>query len=169
MHILDFARLRAAVALLGADPSAGWWQGRALDGVGQAVLGRLFPTAPTIAALGTATAAASRAHDERIGRSGVYHAFRLPSSAEADLAAALADQPDVLTPVVQSPDSARGTLVEIADGMSGDVLEGPQSVGAEQAILHPNSPQLLASLYATALETGRPVYPYFTAAAKPTA
>ena len=53
--------------------------------------------------------------------------------------------------------------------MAGDALEGPQSVGAEQAITHPDSLRLLASLYATALDAGRPVYPYFTAAVAPTA
>ena len=169
MEKIEFARLRAAVALLGADAGAGWWRGRALDGVGRAALARLFPTAPILAALGAATGAASRAHDERIGQSGVYHAFRLPTATEADLAAALADRPDVLAPVVQSPDAARHALWEIADGTSGDAFDGPKSVGDEEAIARPDSVRLLAALYANALESGRPVYPYFTTMAAPPA
>lgn len=165
MYALDLARLRAAVALLGGASGAGWWPGRSLDAVGQAVLARLFATAPLLAALGAATESVSRAHDERIGRSGVYHAFRLPTAMEADLTSALADHPDVLAYVVRDADAAHQTLHTLADGTPGDALDGPQSIGDETTIAHPDALKRLAALYLAALGAGKPVYPYVVAAA----
>ena len=163
-HTLDIARLRASVALLGADSGAGWWPGRSLDAVGQAALARLFASAPTLAALGAATASASRVHDGRIGRSGVYHAFRLPTPVEADLASALAEQPHALADVVRDADAARQTLHQLAGGTTERALEGPQSIGDERFVTHPDALRRLAALYLAALDAGQPVYPYVTAA-----
>lgn len=167
MHTLDLARLRAAVALLGAEGGAGWWRGRSLDRTGRAVLARLFPTAPTLAAVGAAVAAASRAHDERIGRSGVYHAFRLPLSAEAAIEGALADGGEgVLATAVRDADAARETLRALAaDAPPVDPgSEGPLAIGTADWLTGPDAPATLAALYLAALDAGRPVYPYVTLA-----
>lgn len=159
---LDYARLRAAVGLLGEEAEAGWWQGNVLGRVGQAVIARLFPTAPVATALRAATAAAARAHDERIGQSGVYHPFRLPTSMEAEIAVVLSDQVSVLLPIVRDAVSAREELLALAGSTLGKATAGPRAVGDVQDAGTDSMVATLAGLYAAALDAGQSVHPYFT-------
>lgn len=164
--LLDLVRLRSAVGLMGEAPEAGWWESRSLGSVGQRVLARLFPVAPLAAALGTTTAAAAAVHDAHIGRSRVWHLFRLPVAIEEEVAAALGDSgPEGLAAAVRDANGAREALAALAGGAARTDAEGPVAVGPVASLKKSATLSSVAALYLEAFERGRPVYPYLTEAA----
>lgn len=72
--------LTLGVARLGENDLRGWWQGHALDRTGCYVLSGIFRRTWRSAALELDLAAASRVHDELLGRPTALHLFsaRLP-------------------------------------------------------------------------------------------
>jgi hypothetical protein len=74
-NTLHTVRLVLGVARLGENDLRGWWQGHALDRTGQYVLSSTFRRTWRAAALELDVAAASRMHDELLGRSTALHLF----------------------------------------------------------------------------------------------
>src|SRR6185295_13212969 len=71
----DTVRLVLGVARLGENDLRGWWQGHALDRTGQYVLSTMFRRTWRPAALQLDVSAATRMHDELLGRSTALHLF----------------------------------------------------------------------------------------------
>lgn len=71
----DSIRLVLGVARLGENDLRGWWKGHAMDHTGQYVLSGMFRRTWRPAALELDTAAASRMHEELLGRSTALHLF----------------------------------------------------------------------------------------------
>ncbi len=79
IHIMQqYAKLRALVAYLGESASPKWWDTAYLNDVGKKYLIINFPRTSLAAGVNGAGLAAKRLHDERIGRTRVYHLFRFP-------------------------------------------------------------------------------------------
>ena len=76
----DVVRLVLGVARLGENDLRGWWKGHALDRTGQYVLSSMFRRTWRPAALELDIAAASRMHEELLGRTTALHLLsdRLP-------------------------------------------------------------------------------------------
>ncbi len=71
----DVVRLVLGVARLGEEDLRGWWKGHAMDRIGQYVLSGMFRRTWQPAALELDVAAASRVHQELLGRSSALHLF----------------------------------------------------------------------------------------------
>lgn len=71
----DVVRLVLGVARLGENDLRGWWKGHALDRTGEYVLSSMFRRTWQPAALELDVAAASRMHQELLGRSTALHLF----------------------------------------------------------------------------------------------
>ncbi len=74
-NTLDIVRLLLGVARLGENDLRGWWKGHALDRTGQYVLASMFRRTWRPAALQLDISAATRMHDELLGRSTALHMF----------------------------------------------------------------------------------------------
>src|SRR5690348_10006804 len=74
-EIVPVIRLVLGVARLGEKDLRGWWQGHALDRTGQYVLSSMFRRTWRPAALELDVAAATRLHNELLGRSTALHLF----------------------------------------------------------------------------------------------
>lgn len=68
-------RLVIGVARLGENDLRGWWQGHAMDRTGQYVLSGMFRRTWRSAALELDMAAATRMHNDLLGRSTALHLF----------------------------------------------------------------------------------------------
>jgi hypothetical protein len=74
-NTLETVRLVLGIARFGENDLRGWWQGHALDRTGQYVLSSMFRRTWRPAALQLDVAAATRMHDELLGRSTAMHLF----------------------------------------------------------------------------------------------
>jgi hypothetical protein len=73
--IHDVIRLALGIARLGENDLRGWWNGHALDRTGQYVLSSMFRRTWRSGALQLDVSAATRMHDELLGRSTALHMF----------------------------------------------------------------------------------------------
>ena len=71
----DAVRLVLGVARLGENDLRGWWQGHAMDRTGRYVLSGMFRRTWRPAALELDMAAATRMHNELLGRPSALHLF----------------------------------------------------------------------------------------------
>jgi hypothetical protein len=71
----DAVQLVLGVARLGENDLRGWWQGHAMDRTGRYVLSGMFRRTWRSAALELDMAAATRMHNELLGRSTALHLF----------------------------------------------------------------------------------------------
>lgn len=71
----DAVKLLLGVARLGENDLRGWWKGHAIDRTGEYVLSNMFPRTWRPAALELDVAAASRIHEDLLGRSTALHLF----------------------------------------------------------------------------------------------
>jgi hypothetical protein len=74
-NTLDIVRLVLGIARLGENDLRGCWKGHAMDRTGQYVLSSMFPRTWRPAALELDVMAATRMHDELLGRSTALHFF----------------------------------------------------------------------------------------------
>ena len=73
--IRDVIRLVLGIARLGENDLRGWWNGHALDRTGEYVLSSMFRRTWRSGALQLDVSAATRMHDELLGRSTALHMF----------------------------------------------------------------------------------------------
>ncbi len=157
----DYAKLRLLVCYLGEKHAAGWWQTSCLDETGRQYMEMNFPRSALAAAVHAAGAAAQRLHDDRIGRSRVYHLFRLPYVFEDRIQGhVLNGNHEALWDCIKDRETALAGLRGLAHG-SLEAPEGPVQVGRAKDIGNETSIQELAKHYLSALESGRLCLPYF--------
>lgn len=154
-------RLRWVVAYLGEKDQRGWWDTSFLNENGRYYLAINYPRTAKSAALHSATVAARRLHDERIGRGRVHHLFRMPLEWEEDLQAEVRKADDWLPSV----DSEADALAVLGD------LAAPRTNGEEYAAVGPvqlrdsaalDEPlvQAMAAYYLSAFESKNQTFPY---------
>lgn len=153
--------LRLSVAVLGQKGHGGWWDCTFLDAAELESLDYNFPKAPLAASFTATCLAAKRLHDERIGRTGVTHLFRLEPDLEMLIQrTATKDAGQMLCGILLNPESSMAELARLA-GEEIDSPEGPVQVGL---LAHAGTQQGVAELarhYHAGFRLGIRVYPYF--------
>ena len=159
----EFLALRAIVGYLGEKKQFNWWDTDFLSETGLEFLSINFPRSSFSAGVNSVTTAARRLHDERIGKGGVYHLFRLPSSAEETLHNKLL-QMDAAE--IKGMISDKDTALENIETMLSNratVPEGPVQIGRLKNIMSNFAVSELAMHYFDAFKSGKKCFPYFTA------
>jgi len=159
----DLTRLRVIVGFLGQKKNLGWWDCDFLDPIGLRFLETTFPRTAHKAALRSTTEAASRIHDQAMGRIGSYHLFRFPVALEDGFESAVdALNWTAMFPIIQSRETAMAELKRLADSTV-KAPQGPVQVGVESRILTTTSVQELAAHYHSAFQDNIRCFPYFSA------
>jgi hypothetical protein len=157
--INDLLLLRIAVAFLGERGQRAWWDTEFLSDIGRQYLRIIFPRTALQASVHSASVAAQRLHDERIGLGRVLHLFRLSHETEFRLhRLALeidSEQISQLLHLQKAELYLRKTAVKVAGA------PGPVKIGPLESALSETSVGTLAGHYLTAFETGQPAFPYF--------
>ena len=161
LPVEDLITLRVLVGFLGEKPQYGWWETNFLSDIGLKYLRIVFPRSAFSAGMTSVAEAAKRLHDNRIGRGGVYHLFRLPEFIEQKIHRRLLElDPAPLLPWVESRDRALDKLNTLADGSFGDA-EGPVQLGRARDLWQLSSLKVLARSYNHAFISGKQIFPYF--------
>jgi hypothetical protein len=159
--IEDLVRLRFAVCLLGQKSGASWWGCDFLSDAGLVTLEYNFSRSPFGAGFEATCMAAKRLHDNRIGKTGVTHLFRLDPGLEVLLkqlkGSGLAGIHDSLGA------DQRALMKELArlGGMEIDSPEGPVQVGTIAEAGTERGIAQLARHYHAGFRLGLQVFPYF--------
>jgi len=154
--------LRIAVAHLGEKTLPRWWDTAFLDAVGLRFLELVYPKTSASASVRSASEAASRAHDERIGKGGVAHLFRLPPEIEAKILGDLAKLQIADLKKICSNETAFQALDAAASGAKPMVGTGPMQIGSLKELNTPAGFARLAATYSAGFRSGTRVFPYFT-------
>lgn len=153
--------LRLSVAVLGQRDQAGWWDCQFLNAAGLESLDYNFPKAPLAAGFTATCLAAKGLHDERIGRTGVTHLFRLEPDLEMLIQrTATKDVGQMLRRVPLNRDSSMAELARLA-GEEIDSPEGPVQVGTLDHASTERGVAELARHYHAGFRLGLRIYPYF--------
>lgn len=153
--------LRIVVGHLGEKSQSGWWDTAFLNPTGFRYAGLVYPKTAASACVTSASEAACRAHDERIGKGRVVHLFRLPGDAETKLRSELSrlSVEDLLA--LCSKEAALDFLDQIADGAKAANATGPVQLGTLKEMNSQDALRRLAAAYAAGFRTGIRVFPYF--------
>jgi hypothetical protein len=153
--------LRVAVAHLGEKAQAGWWDTAFLNPTGFRYLQLIYPKTTASACITAACEAACREHDERIGKGGVAHLFRLNGDMEMKLRGDLARLEISELEKVCSREAAFRLLDGVAGATKHVVTAGPMHIGTLNGMASDASQSRLAATYAAAFRSGLKVFPYF--------
>jgi len=154
-------QLRLAVAVLGQKDHAGWWDCQFLSAAGLESLDYNFPKAPLAAGFTATCLAAKRLHDERIGRTGVTHLFRLDPDLEMLVQrSATKEAGKILREVALDRESSLAALARLA-GEEIDSPEGPVQVGMLEQAGTGAGIAAMARHYHAGFRLGLRIFPYF--------
>jgi hypothetical protein len=155
--------LRFSVAVLGQRTQFGWWDCQFLDQAGLESLDYNFPKSPLAAGFTATCLAAKALHDERIGRTGVIHLFRLEPELEMLVQrAASRDAGEMLRGLPLDRDSCMADLARLA-GEEIDTPEGPVQIGLIPELATHRGIAEMAKHYQAGFRLGLRVFPYFAA------
>lgn len=158
----DITKLRMLVGFLGESPQNAWWDTNFLSKTGLQFLEISFPRTAVAAGCVSVSEAAKRLHDDRIGKGGVFHLFRLPSAFEERVHRHLLNTtPGELLAAIESKETALRKLEEFAKS-GGTASEGPVHLGDADEILTAHSVSEMATHYLNAFSKGVKTFPYFT-------
>ncbi len=159
----DYLRLRLAVGFLGETNQPAWWDTKFLGKSGLQFLEVTFPRTPLAAGINSVTEAARRLHDEKIGKGGVFHLFRLPLPLEETLhRSLLIDRADRALAAPADAAGALDTLKKLAKGGL-RAPAGPVQIGTSRNLATPFAIEELAKHYHDAFCRGSQTFPYFVA------
>jgi hypothetical protein len=158
----QLAALRFVVAYLGERHLAAWWDTAFLSHTGLRYAEINFPRSAMAAAGVSASEAARRLHDARIGKGRVFHLFRLPPAIEEAVHfSMLHGEPKPIKTMIADRQSALGSLKAIAGGKKIKEAEGPLQVGSVADILTEDATTALAGYYLNGFLNEKKVFPYF--------
>jgi hypothetical protein len=158
-----FIVLRALVGFLGEKSQYNWWDCNFLNETGLKFLDIIFPRSAFAAGVNSVTEAARRLHDERIGKGGVYHLFRLPPAMEQKIHEHLSrfDHRDLLKHL-QTKDAAIQKLQAYTNSDL-QISEGPIQIGTSKDLFQSSIIKTLAKHYTDAFIKSAQTFPYFMA------
>ena len=152
---------RLLVGFLGEKKQDDWWDCQFMSQPSTTFLAPVFPNTILQAQYNGLCHAASKVHDERIGKGRHYHLYRLPDSTEKALLKCLRDKEfcEQISKYTFGRDSAIGRISELAKDHT-DPAEGPVIVGdftdAKMDILL----RLSLAHYIDAFQKGYKTFPY---------
>lgn len=160
--VSSLLELRLVVAALGE--ASRWWRSTFLSPTGLSFLQRIYPRTFVAAAIRSASEAARREHDTKIGRGQVVHLFRLPAVWERALDDTLREWDQGAQAehqrMLAAPDGALAALRELAGGQNRGTATGPVNCGNVSRIAATPTLALVAAHYLSGFEAKRSVYPY---------
>lgn len=159
---VQIAALRLLIGFLGEKPQFAWWDTNFLSPIGQQYMAINFPRTALSAGIHSVTDAARRIHDERIGKGGVYHLFRLPSALEEDVHhAILKGHAQLVLTQIRTKETALDEMKKLAteEDLTGS---GPVLIGQIPELEKPETLGRLAAIYQRAFAIGLPSFPYFS-------
>ncbi len=155
--------LRFAVGLLGQKGHGRWWDCDFLSEAGLDSLDYNFSRAPLAAGYTATCMAAKRLHDDRIGRTGVTHLFRLDPDLEMLVQrAATSNDAGNLHSFPFDAELLKSELAVLAEEEI-DSPEGPVQVGILEHAGTQRGVMELARHYHAAFRLGYRIFPYFAA------
>ena len=161
MLIEKYIILRTLVGFLGEKSQFNWWDTNFLSPTGLQFLTINFPRTAVSAGVNSVTEAAKRLHDERIGKGGVYHLFRLPTSMEQNIHnQLLREGQEQVLPFLDSIDTAVAHLKSLVSNSVG-APEGPVQIGTVKNVQTGTAVQELAVHYHDAFRNQKRCFPYF--------
>ncbi len=153
--------LRALTGFLGEKQQSGWWDVNFLNRTGLEFMKINFPRSAFGAGVTSSAEAAKKLHDERIGKGGVYHLFRLPAAVEESVHSELfKTDPSSVLSGMESKDTALARLETMFEAKE-KAPRGPVWIGARDDIVTAASVRKLAALYFDAFSGNRECFPYF--------
>lgn len=154
-------QLRLSVAVLGQRDHSGWWDCQFLNAAGQESLSYNFPKAPMAAGFTATCLAAKGLHDDRIGRTGVTHLFRLEP--ELEMLVQRESTKEAGKMLRELPIDRASMMAELARlaGEEIDSPEGPVQIGVLQAAASQRGIAEMARHYHAGFRLGLRIYPYF--------
>lgn len=167
-YIVPLLELRVAVAFLGEKGQNGWWQTQFLQPTGQRFLEFIYPRSVFAACVNAASEAAKNFHDDRIGKGGVIHLFRLPPSLELRLHEHLLKDAATLRQLIGNANTAKALLERYrtkADQGSARPA-GPVLVGGMSMIFSGKATSKFGEAYLRSIGSPNPVLPYLTGASE---
>jgi hypothetical protein len=160
---LNLLAVRILVSYLGEKNQFNWWDTNFLSPIGLQFTEINFPRTSFSAACTSVIEAARRLHDQRIGRGGVFHLFRLPYSLEQDLHQELLQiDPGYILDAIKDSETALNRLREYADTKI-EPCEGPVLVGSLPSVWTIDDLQKLTTHYFHAFLKRRLCFPYLSA------
>ena len=158
----ELARMRVLVAYLGEYDQFAWWATSYLSRTGQRFLAFNFPRTTLSAGVQAASHAAMRMHDERIGRQGAFHLFRLPYALEREVHALVAGRgANAFAALLVDRDAALTELGALGAQETSEAV-GPVRVSTVARILHRSSISRVATVYRRAFTDAAPSFPYYS-------
>ncbi len=155
--------LRLNVAFLGQRFANKWWDSDFLSEPGLESLDYNFSRASLVAAFTATCMAAKRLHDDRIGRTGVTHLFRLEPDLEILVQrAGTAEGGSTLKSRPLDVDRMMADLTSLA-GEEIDSPEGPVQIGTLEHASTERGIVELARHYHAAFRLKHRIFPYFAA------
>jgi hypothetical protein len=155
--------LRFAIGLIGQKSQKGWWDCDFLTEAGLDSLEYNFSRSPLSAGYSATCMAAKRLHDDRIGRTGVTHLFRLDPDLEILVQrAATSDGGHTLQALPLDAEQLKVRLAILAQGEI-DSPEGPVQIGTLEHAGTERGITELARHYHAAFRLGHRIFPYFAA------
>lgn len=162
----QLATLRMLIGFLGEKNQSNWWDCQFLSPNGLRFLELNFPRTVLASAITSVTAAAMRFHDERIGKTDVFHLFRLPAGLEEAVQHSVpSGLPDEWVLMIADVKTALKQLASMTDGVV-DASLGPVQVGKDVTLKGDKAGILVAKYYYDAFANGKIVLPYFQGISK---
>lgn len=160
--IIKLITLRSLVGFLGEKSQFNWWDTNFLSSTGLQFLAINFPRSAFSAGCNSVSEAARRLHDERIGKGGVYHLFRFPTSIEESIHKQLLDiDSNTLIPYLKDKETALNKLKSFISS-SVNAPDGPVQIGTAKNMFSDSAIEELAKHYHNAFSDGKKCFPYFT-------
>lgn len=159
----QFILLRALIGFLGEKNQYNWWDTSFLNKTGQRFLEVNFPRSYISSGINSVTEAARILHDNHIGKGRVSHLFRLPTDIEEKIFHSLQEnEPSIIVPLIENKDVALSNLQGFGNGNE-MLYEGPFQIGKKKKLYNQAVIHEVASIYLEAFNSGKKVFPYFTA------
>ena len=164
----EILHLRVAVAFLGEKGQNGWWQTQFLQPTGQRFLEFIYPRTVFAAGVNAASEAAKNFHDDRIGKGGVIHLFRLPPPLELRLHEHLFKDFATLRQLIDNANTAKALLerYETKADQGSARPAGPVLVGEMSMIFSGKAASKFGEAYLRSIGSPNPVLPYLTDASE---
>lgn len=160
--VMALATARILVAYLGEKAQFDWWPTSFFTSTGLRFLEYNFPRTIVSAAVQSVSHAAKQLHDQKIGKAGSFHLFRLPHDIEQDIHAAILEIPrDALSRLFAGQQESLDELKKLANGESLEAI-GPIRVADIGQVTTKPALRRLPGYYCSAFKNRTQVFPYFT-------
>ena len=159
-EIIDIAKLRLSVGILGEKDQANWWPSLWFAPTAESFLSPIYGDRTEAARYHGIVEAARRVHDNRIGVGQAFHLFRLPETLERRLHDAVVGEGAIGTTItINTKEDAEGFLAKI--GSKVEASSGPIRVGRTSELDGRKWLKPLAGHYLAAFQTSQQTLPYF--------